>query len=73
MTRYWHALIADLGLEPTIALTLYAALVASCVLALIGQCAWTLAKRLRPRADVQAERDARARELAACMTLTERR
>ncbi len=73
MTRYWHALIADLGLEPTIALTLYVALVLSCVLVLIGQCAWTLANRLRPRADVQAERDARARELAACMNLTERR
>ncbi len=26
MTRHWHALIADLGLEPTIALTLYVAL-----------------------------------------------
>lgn len=72
MIASWRLLLDEMGLEPAILLILYVALVIACVLALIAQLAWMVAKRIRPRRDLEQVAAQRRKELDSAMNLTER-
>jgi hypothetical protein len=72
VTRLWRLLIEDVGFEKAVLFVCYVSIVVSCVMALVAQIAWSLAKSWRPRRELQDVAAQRRRELDAVFNLTER-